>query len=252
MKYPQYNDIGIEKHRIASYQIDLKGQATLPVICNLFQEIAGNHAGFNGFGFFDMLKGQKMWVLTRLRIEVDKYPTWNDEIYVQTWVKFRKNKFTEREFILYDKDMNKLAGGRSGWMLIDIKTKLPASVEQFPISIRMFPDKHAVDNPLKKLRSVEDSHFTYERTAEFQDIDVNQHVNNVKYIEWFLSSFPYQHRKTNNVKNFEINFLAEMTYDKSADIVSEQISDNLYLSGIIEKETKKEICRAEIEWVGIA
>lgn len=248
MQYPIYKDKGIEKHRIASYQMDLKGQATLPVLCNLFQEIAGNHAAANRFGFFDMIKLNRMWVLTRLRVEIDKYPQWNDEIFIETWVKFRKSLFTEREFLLTNKKGKKLAGARSGWMLLDLNTKRPVSVEDFPVSIEMFPDDSAVKHPLKKLDTVKKSDMHYNREVRFQDIDVNMHVNNVKYLEWFLSAFPYEFRKTHNVKNFEINYKAEMKFGDSGDIKTEQVTDQIYRSEIFNKETGKEICKAEFDW----
>ena len=249
--YPVYNNKGIEKHKIASYQMDLKGQATLPVLCNLFQEIAGNHAHANGFGFHQMIKSGQMWVLTRLRVELNKYPKWNDEIFIKTWIRNRESFFTERDFLLLDKNENEIGGARSGWMLLNLKTKRPQSVENFPLKIQMFPKENAVINPLQKIKATENINFSYQKEAEFNDIDVNHHVNNVKYIEWLLASFPFEFRKSKNVKEFEINYLAEMTFGERVEIRTEKLNDDLFRSSMINLNSKKEICRAEIEWVDL-
>ena len=249
--YPIYNNKGIEKHKIASYQMDLKAQATLPVLCNFCQEIAGNHAHANGFGFHQMIKNGHIWVLTRFKVQIDKYPKWNDEIYIKTWLRNRQNFFSERDFLLLDNNKNKIGGALSGWMLLDLKSRRPKPVDSIQLDIEMFPDDHSIEDPLSKIPLIEKTDSAYKKIAEFQDIDINQHVNNVKYIEWFLSSFPYEFRKSKNVKSFEINYLAEMTFGESVEINTEKLSDDMFRSSMINSNTQKEICRAEIEWVDL-
>ena len=249
--YPIYNNKGIEKHKIASYQMDLKAQATLPVLCNYCQEIAGNHAHANGLGFHQMIKNGHIWVLTRFKVQIDTYPKWNDDIYIKTWLRNRESFFSERDFLLLDNKENKIGGALSGWMLLDLKSRRPKPVESIPIDIEMFPDEHSIKDPLKKIPAPEKNDFSYKKEAEFQDIDINQHVNNVKYIEWFLASFPYEYRKSKNVKSFEINYLAEMTFGERVEIKTEKLSDDLFRSSMINIDSKKEICRAEIEWIDL-
>jgi len=249
--FPIYKDKGIEKHKIASYQMDLKGLATLPVICNFLQEIAGNHAAANGFGFHQMVKAGYIWVLTRLKIEIEKYPKWNDEIFIETWVRNRHSFFSERDFVIYDNNKKKIGGALSGWMMLDLRSRRPKSVEDLKVEIQMFPNDHAVKDQLKKIEPVNEIDFTEQINVKFQDIDLNQHVNNVRYIEWFLDAFPFEFRKTHNVKNFEINFLAEMTFKDSALINTQKIKDNLYRASIINKRNDKEVSRAVISWIKI-
>jgi medium-chain acyl-[acyl-carrier-protein] hydrolase len=251
MSYPEYKDKGIEIHKIASYQWDLIGYATLPVLCDFFQEIAGNHASANGFGYPQMIKAGQMWVLTRLKVEVDRYPRWNEEIIVKTWVRNRDGYFSERDFLILDKNENRLGGGLSGWMLLDLKTGRPKTVDHIPLTIQMFPDEHAVIEPLKKIKTVDHSDRTITKTVEFQDIDVNMHVNNVKYTEWFLSAFPYEFRKNNQVTAYEINYSAEMKFGDVAEISVLDLGTNRYLCSAKNPETGKEICKAEMTWKAI-
>jgi acyl-ACP thioesterase len=246
--YPVYSDKGIEKHTIASYQMDLNGLATLPVLCDFFQEIAGNHASANGFGFPQMIKAGHMWVLTRLKVEVDRYPKWNQDIILTTWVRNRAGFFSERDFLIMDKDQNRLGGALSGWMLLDLKTGRPKTVDHIPLDIQMFPNEHAVVEPLKKIKTLDRSDRVITKTAEFQDIDVNMHVNNVKYTEWFLSAFPFEFRKNNRVTAYEINYTAEMKFGDTAEISVQETDHGTYLCSMKNPLTAKEICHAEITW----
>ena len=249
MNYPIYNDTGIEKHKIASYQMDLKGQATLPALCNLFQEIAGNHADANDFGFQQMIKTGQIWVLTRLKIQIESYPKWNDEIFIKTWVRNREGFFSERDFELTDKNNTKIAGARSGWMLLDLKSKRPKQVEKIPLKIKLFPEQSSINGSLNKIEAIDNIDFSSLKTVEYDDIDVNLHVNNVKYIEWVMASFPYELRQSKDVKSFEINYLAEMKIGEPAEIQTEQLNKTDFRTTIITSGNGKEICRAEISWV---
>jgi medium-chain acyl-[acyl-carrier-protein] hydrolase len=249
-KYPIYTDIGIEKHKIASYQMDLKGQATLPVINNLFQEIAGNHAEANGFGFTNMLKNGHIWVLTRMKTEIAKYPQWNEEIFVKTWIRNREKLFSERAFQLVNKHEEVMATALTSWMLIDLIHHKPKTLDTIKLKINIFPNDRAVQTELKKIPSVDRVKYTRSHEVLFDDIDVNQHVNNVKYIEWILASFPYEFRKSHNVSEFETNFTSELKYGHKVNIHIEQISEYNFIAGILNAH-EKEVCRAEIKWIPI-
>ena len=220
--FAEYNDKGLEKHQIASYQMDLKGQATLPVLCNYFQEIAGNHAFANGFGFDQMIKTKQIWVLTRLRVEMEKYPKWRDEIQIKTWIRNREKLVSQRDFVVLDKDGNKLGGALTSWMLLDWRTRRPKLVESVDLPIQMFPDEQAITTSLEKIMAISNANNSYLRSVEFQDLDVNQHVNNVKYIEWILAAFPFEFRKKHNVADFQINYLAELKRRDAVKVQSEE------------------------------
>jgi len=182
---------------------------------------------------------------------VDRYPKWNENIILTTWVRNRDGFFSERDFLIMDKDQNRLGGALSGWMLLDLKTGRPKTVDHIPLAIQMFPDEHAILAPLKKIKTLDRSDRVIKKTAEFQDIDVNMHVNNVKYTEWFLSAFPFEFRKNNRVTAYEINYAAEMKFGDTAEISVQENAPGTYLCSMKNPETGKEICRAEITWMEI-
>lgn len=74
-----------ESFKIRASEIDADQKATLPAICNLLQEIAGNHARQLEFDITDLQQNKLTWVLHRLRLKMDRFPDWRETITVQTW-----------------------------------------------------------------------------------------------------------------------------------------------------------------------
>jgi medium-chain acyl-[acyl-carrier-protein] hydrolase len=59
--------------------------------------------------------------------------------------------------------------------------------------------------------------------AQFQvrnsDIDMNQHVNNTRYAQWVLDAIPFSSHSRFNLKEYEVNFIAET---KAGDVITIQ------------------------------
>ena len=84
--------------------------------------------------------------------------------------------------------------------------------------------------------------------VEYCDLDVNEHVNNVKYIEWVLESFPLEFHKSKVIAEFEINYLVEAFCGDQLFISSEKMNDVTYKHCINRLEDNKELCRARTLW----
>ena len=70
---------------VSSYELNPRGEARLTAMANYFQEVAYHHANELGFGFDQMKERQTLWMLSRMKIRMSKYPVWNDTIVVETW-----------------------------------------------------------------------------------------------------------------------------------------------------------------------
>ena len=67
-----------EDFSILSFHMDPKSKAHLTSICNFLQEGAGAHAEHAGFGFEGMMKRNQVWVLSRLKVVIDRYSIWRE------------------------------------------------------------------------------------------------------------------------------------------------------------------------------
>ena len=74
-----------ESFAVRSYEVTPQGHAALQTLCNYCQEAAGNHARALGLSRDAMLEHGMAWVLMRLRLQVQRYPDWEQAVHVETW-----------------------------------------------------------------------------------------------------------------------------------------------------------------------
>lgn len=77
---------------------------------------------------------------------------------------------------------------------------------------------------------------------------MNEHVNNVRYIEWIIDSFPLDFIRNRTLKELEINYLAEALYDNEIYIGREDKEGSLFLHSLMRPADNVEICRARTVW----
>ncbi|RLD64741.1 MAG: hypothetical protein DRI95_10225 [Bacteroidetes bacterium] len=242
--------IGTEQFKIASYQMDEKGNATLSSLAGLFQEIAGNHASANGFGFEQMIKNGHIWVLTRLKIELNKFPVWGEKVNLSTWVVNREKFFSRRDFQIHNTNNELLVSASSGWMLLDLKSKRPKLVDEIEMDIPMHPEKLAIQGTVSKIDLLSSVDVKQDYVVRYSDLDIAKHVNNNMYIRMLLDNYSYDWRNSKIPKTFEINYLAEAKHADELMIGNSKPTgeNKLVIQEIKRKSDNKIICRARIEW----
>ncbi len=241
--------VGAEIYQVRSYQMDMKGRATLTGIAGYLQESAGNHAHQLGFGFEQMSKAGFIWVLTRLKIMIHEYPIWGNHLLAETWVVNREKFFSRRDFQIKSSVNQLLVSAVSGWMLIDVKTKRPQLVDNFPMDIDFFPNRLALADDTVKIHELTKANTQSLYKVIYSDIDIVNHVNNVQYLRIILDSQSFELRSQYHVKSFEINYMAESVIDDELIIFNQNLNlDNQYLHEIRRVSDQKVICRAISLW----
>jgi len=238
-----------EPIKVRSYHMDMKAHTTISSIAGYLQEAAGNHADSMNFGYKDMKKSGLVWLLTRVKILVHQYPGWGEEIIISSWVVNAEKFFSRRDFEIHDKSGKLLISAISGWMLVNEKEKRPHLVELVRDRFFIMPDKMAIEGEIKKVDAPAQIHSNSTYTVNYSDIDIVGHVNNIRYYSIILDSLPFNFRKTNHIKTFEINYMAEGLPGDELEILTEQLTENKeYKHEIRRISDKKAICRAFITW----
>ncbi|MEW5817247.1 MAG: acyl-ACP thioesterase domain-containing protein [Spirochaetota bacterium] len=238
-----------DTYNLRSYEIDIKHRVFLTTLCNYLQESAWNHARVLELGFEQLKDNRQIWVLSRLLIELDAIPLWGDTIFIETWAKGTERLFALRDFNIFTAQGDVVGGAASAWLIIDEKTKRPSKLDFFSSTVPVIPGRHATESKPEKLPELAAQKKKYDFKVRYSDLDVNSHVNNVKYIEWILDSFEIDCLQERTLKKFEINYMAESIYGDNIAVNSEKVSDDpfLYLINIVRKQDNKELCRARVE-----
>lgn len=192
-------------------------------LCNFIQVVAGNHADLGGISYSDMQTQNQAWVVSRMRLEIAKLPKWRDKVVVKTWIKTLENSRSIRciEFYLNDE---KIIGCETFWVVINTKTRKP-DILALPHNHFEKIDSNATNSPTDKINTNEEFKKVGTKKVLFSDLDVVNHANNVKYLEWCLDYENPKNLLLSKVKAFDMNFMRELNLNDEA-IIAKSSNEN--------------------------
>jgi acyl-ACP thioesterase len=209
---------------------------------HFLQETAWSHASANGFGFDDLEALGCFWVLSRLEIQVRKYPLWNEKVQLRTWSKQPSPLTGNRDFELLNAQGETAAVASSMWLMVDLSSRRPLRLEKFGSDFPHVLDRHAIADVPAKLPAVSNAAATAPKPIALSDIDINGHVNNACYVRWFMDNLPFELLDTQEVKKLEVNFLHESRLGEHYTITT-QSEDCACLGSIVRSDDGKELVR---------
>ncbi len=245
-------EIWEEEYRVLSYNSDPDGRASLPALYAFLLESAGDHATAGGFGFKEMWSRGWIWVLTRFKLLVERYPRFGEKIKVETWAKGRDGLFYTRDYFLEDPAGSILGRATSSWAVLSSTTHRPETKDIFIGDFPQIPDRNALEEKLEKLPPVEAPDRITEYRVRSSDIDFNRHVNSMRYVEWILNGLDEETRFGRVFKSMEVNYLAETTLGDEVEVrVSGPDDASRIISAAVSvKGTDKDAVRARFEVSG--
>ena len=240
------NKIGTYHFVAEPFHVDFTGRLTLGILGNHLLNCAGFHATERGFGMATLNEENYTWVLSRLAIEMEEMPYQYEPFAVQTWVENVYRLFTDRNFAIVDKNGHRVGYARSVWAMINMTTRKPAdllAMHEGKIIDYVCQEPCPIDKPSRiKVQSKEP---VATLKAHYSDIDVNGHVNSIRYIEHILDLFPLDFYKEKRIHRFEVAYVAESFYNDELLFFCDQGSDGVY-NVEVRKNTLEVACRAKV------
>lgn len=240
--------IGRYEFVIDAYLTDFKGRATLPMIGGFMLQAATKHAEERGFGYSAMATQQKAWVLSRMVIELTEYPQ-NDTIFIiNTWVADVNKLFTERYFSFQNQSGKTIGYAKSIWASIDLETRRPTNVLELEGLVDYInKEESCLIDGVRKILPIKDSEPIDYFTVKYSDVDINKHLNSMKYIEHFVDFFDMDMFVEKEIKRFQINYVNEALYGAKIDILKKEESEGSVF--VLEmKNQDVTICTSHIIW----
>ncbi len=179
-------------------------------LSNILQLTAGYHAELGGISFSDMQEHHQAWVLSRMRVEIKRLPKWRDVITVKTWINSLENSRSIRCLELYDGD-DKIVGCETFWAVFNTQTRRPEKLSLPHEHFEKYPNDKATEIQFSKIDTSKDKTFVAEKTILLSDLDIVNHANSVKYLEWCLDYLEPKLLLNQKVKSFEMNYLKEVS-----------------------------------------
>ena len=177
-------------------------------ICNYMEEAAGLHADKLGVGLEQMIAGGHAWVLAKMRLDLRRRPGPGERIVVHTWpVGIERLQF-RRDFIFYDEFRQVLATAVTQWVVIGVASR---RVERFPAHVAALSPENpplAQESGDIRIPAVAQGRPGPSFPVRLADIDQNQHVNNVRYVDFALEG-AYAAGRTDEPRRIDLIFRAE-------------------------------------------
>ena len=216
---------------------------------HFFQDLASDNAENLGFGYSFIIKKNLAWFLLKYRMEFIDYPENIFDLTIKTQPRGYNKLFAFRNFMVKHQD-KLIARASSAWGLIDLETKSMANVQNV---LEGNPNispyvKGEDDLEYQKIKKVERVDFSKEFIVRFDELDVNQHVNNANYISYALEPLDFEFRKNHKLKTLDMLFKHELKC--GAKIISEvEINGEDTIHIVKNVETGDEVCAIQASWV---
>ena len=227
-KNPDSENIFTKKYTVRSYETDFTRHASFQAISGYMQDTALHHVQFLDMGIHELQQQNITWLLSRIKTKIFRSPAWNEELTVQTWSPEIDRLYAHREFNILDKQNEVIVQASSLYILLDIKSLRPISTKHVLGNFNQFFAKRHFPEIVNRMKISDNHDFIKSYEVSIEDIDLNDHVNNLKYIRWVLDSVPLEIRRSYYLETFEINYQNSAVLSDFVNAYIKQIPDDRY------------------------
>jgi len=204
---------------------------------------AGENAKENGFGINVLYSEDLAWVLSRLAIEMYRYPSAEEPFQIETWIEDFTRISTTRNFKIVDTSGEIIGAASSIWCMLDMKTRKAVdltSKAEYAAFATGIPS--LIDKPVR-VNGVNDQSVSRHR-IKYSDIDSNRHANSMKYLEWIVDLFPLEVFLHQKIKRIDVNYINEALFGEIVEIHQDKTQTDQCIFDLRRGEDL--ICRAQI------
>ena len=148
----------------------------------LVQEAAGDHSAILGTDRDSLREKGLFWAVIRHRLQVNAIPGQGEAVKVTTWPMPTTRSAYPRATVGYDREGNVLFRAVSLWVLMDAETRTMVLPKRSGVEVKGVVLGEELDFP-GSLSPVE-AEKLQSRLVCKEDLDVNGHVNNCRYLDW--------------------------------------------------------------------
>ena len=226
------------------------GEASSSSILTLLEETAANHCYSINHSLYDLEKQNIGWVLLSGVMEMFQYPKYKEKITIRTWLSSYSTVKGIRENIIYN-ELGKIIGKAKGlWVFFDIQRRRPIKIFDAIKEKWSFYKEECMNHDItKKIESTDSLNHIKEFNINRFDVDTNQHVNNIKYLQWLMESVSEDIIDNFYLHSIDGRFIAEAQLgDTVMSFTERDMHDNSFIHTIKTKSNNKVCAIAKTLW----
>lgn len=237
------------------FHCDFSGRLFMGHLGNHLLNAADFHSNDRGFGMQYLLGIHRSWVLSRLAIEMEEMPPMYTRFNVETWVESAMKFFTSRNFAVTGNDGKVYGYGRSIWAMIDTDSRQPTdilAIDGGAINDWIVNDKPCPIDKGGRVKMTDNAELVHTIDTYYNDVDINGHINSVKYIEHVLDLWSVEWYQQHTIRRIEIAYVAEAHGGDRLSFYRENVADGEYNVRIIKNtsdgDNPVEVCRCKVSF----
>ncbi|MEE4176808.1 MAG: acyl-ACP thioesterase domain-containing protein [Bacteroides sp.] len=239
-----------QDYLIHYYETAQRQELRITNLMNYFEEVALMQSEERKVGLNYYQKNNVGWMLHKWDITIQRNPVFGQQILVRTLPVSMVGFMGFRKFWVFDSSGKTMITAKSAWIFVNTLYKRPIRVSE-----EMKRAYRTVTQPEEKLEipdvpALQKADFSREFFVRQADIDINQHVNNVRYLDWALEALPPEMKMDHQIENIGIVFKKETTYGQMINSQVELREEDGVLNSVhrILDDRGREACALMIRW----
>lgn len=240
-----------KKYEIHYYEVNSKMRCKLPAIINFLEDIGTQQSEKLGGGIEYCKKNNCGWVFYKYDIKIYRYPIFGETISITTEPVGFKKFYGLRKYIIKDEKDTLIGEGTALFFLIDIEKRRPIRIQEEQYGFYGVDGDLDCDISMDKIEKCDEEQYHKEFDIRYSDIDSNNHVNNVKYVEWTIEAVPVEIVSNYVLKRIKVVFEKETTYGEKISVsatVKEVEDKKLKTYHKIKNNEGSQLTVLEAEW----
>lgn len=187
-----------------------------------------------------------VWVLYRWQAEFFRYPMPGTTLTATTYTTGFEKFYAYRDFILMDGE-NQVARATTTWLLLNPKTFRPMRV---PKELADAYGPQPAQFVLPVYDQAEQTETVLEVTLPVRsyDIDGNDHVNNLVYVDWVLEAIPIEFRDAHRLKELQLTYRKQVLFPETVVSRCADSGGGIYSHEILEESSRELRAWAITKW----
>jgi medium-chain acyl-[acyl-carrier-protein] hydrolase len=234
---------------LKTYELDFHGRVPVAVIYRFMQEAAEHDAVDRQFDTETLLRKNLTWMLLRMQIRFRDFPEGRQGIDVETWPSGIDSRYAFREFRLFAEGLrDPFAVASSVWLLIDRERQRPVQLAPF-----FAPPERERTEPMVTARPSEPDPsggivVSKEFPVRLADLDINNHVNNLHYLEWVVESVPEEYWAGRTVVELDLEYKKQVMYGDTVRVETVPTARGFFFHRMTSSRARGDILTARTVW----
>lgn len=217
--------------------------SSLTIVQNMMTEYFGD---FKSDNIILKKNNKAIWVVTRTKVHLNKYPKWRDIVKARSYTTKVKPIRIEIESTFKDINDEILFIAKQECCAIDLESRKLRKINTVDYPQDMETEESIFPNSYLILKEdFTENDYIYEQKVFSSDIDYSNHTNNVSYVKYVINTLPCKFFEENQITDFEIHYINESKEGQILKVYKKEKDNSMEF---LIKEEDREIIRASLNY----